>query len=189
MVRKFSILCFIICLVAGCGIREDGGSDDESLNRSVLIELIVGNMQKQLVNDDKTARDVLCRSERGDTLRLSRIIGGRAKAILYGGDSYCNSCIDHHLSQINSLSENTGDEIIILFKNVTPRELALIKSNNRLTAPVFSASEKLGLPVEEEFSPCFFILKPNLTTVNTFYPIKEMPHYNSIYYDYLENNI
>ena len=67
---------------------------------------IIDNIPKQLINDGSEVNDVLCYSENGDSIRLKQILNGIPKLILYIGKDYCNSCINYHLGQINSLITN-----------------------------------------------------------------------------------
>lgn len=156
----------------------------------IISDLIKDNIPKQLNNDHSELNNVWCYYGVGDSLQLKTILNGRSKLFLYGGNSYCNSCIDYHLSYINKLGEIIGnDNIVLLFKQVTPRELTMIKNDNKLNVIVVSTNSDLSLPIEKNSTPCFFALSPDLKVYNTFYPIKEKSDYNDIYYRYIVERI
>ena len=152
---------------------------------NIFTNIIIDNISKQLINDDKTINNVICFSEDGNAYDFEIILDRTPKLILYGGSTYCNSCIDYHLSQVNSLGRTTNGNIVLLFKHITQREMVLIKASHNLNIPVFTTNDDLGLPVETDDTPCFFVAKPDMSVINTFYPVKEKPNYNAIYYNYL----
>ena len=180
---------FIICGTAIYFSRKEKDAVRRYSSVNVFTNIITDNIPKQLANDDRKINNVLCLSEQGYTIDFKQILDGKPKLILYGGSTYCNSCIDYHLSQINSLTEVTGNNIILFFKSLTQRELVLIKTNNKLSIPIFTTDDEIGLLFESENTPCFFVVKLDMSIINTFYPVKEKPNYNNIYYKYLLNNM
>lgn len=87
----------------------------------------------------------------------------------------------------NKMSNIIGTEnIILLFKELTPRELAIIKNNNSLDISPYSTQDFISMFSEYDNQPCFFVLDKNLNISNTFYPIKGKANFNQAFYDYIK---
>lgn len=108
---------------------------------------------------------------------------------MLGGDSYCNSCIDYHLPFLSEMGNAIGgSNIILLFKNVSVKQLIMLKNNQKLNFIIASTIDKtqnIGIPIEEENTPCYMVITDKLEISASFYPIKELPNYNKNYYSFI----
>lgn len=180
------VLC-VYSTVLYCEKKYKTSNLGTSLTSTAIVhDIVLNNWAKQLESDNTSINDVLCYSESGDSVKISSLLKKQeGLIILYGGNSYCNSCIDYHMNMLNNKAHFINGNIIILFKNVSSRELMIIKSNNRLEIPIYATVEHLSLLDEDDGQPRFFLLNENLFVSNTFYPIKGNAEINNVFYKFL----
>ena len=153
----------------------------------LFLSYIIENQKMQFENNGKFLNNVLCKTVLGDTVRFSSLISESNLLVLYGGSSYCNSCIDYHIQVINGMKQNLLNEIdiVLLFKGVDVRELQIIREANNLLFPLYSTDLDLGIPAEEVEQPVLFVVRPDLLVTNTFFPLKTKAVYNDTFYKQL----
>lgn len=82
---------------------------------AILHDMMLDNWSKQLDSDNTCVNDVLCYSENGDSMKLSSLLVEENLVVLYGGNSYCNSCIDYHMNALNNKASFIKGNVIVLF--------------------------------------------------------------------------
>jgi len=108
------------------------------------------------------------KTEKSDSQLLHNVLD-RTKLVLRYSELNCQSCLDAVLTQIQSNSNFSNENTLLLAYYKNPAYLYQFKRMNRLRLPVYSIN-KTGLPPDTLNIPYFYLLDKDLRVSNVFIP-------------------
>lgn len=111
---------------------------------------------------------LLLKNEKADSLLINTITGS-PKLVLRYSELNCQSCVDAMLTQIQSNSNISNENILLLAYYKNPAYLYQFKRMNQLQLPVYSI-KNTGLPPDTLNLPYFYLLDKDLRVSNVYIP-------------------
>ena len=117
----------------------------------------------------------------GEKQELGSLPEPGRRLVLYFSMQNCLQCVKYMLPVLKQLTEETGAEkVICMINSHSRREVSLFNRDNGLDGLVFIV-DSLGLPLEKENLPFFFVIDENLKTNYVYIPRGEMTEQTAAY--------
>lgn len=151
--------------------------------------LIEKNLFFNISNSNVQLNNIDLISDNGENIKLYDLFHERGeKIVLYSGLEYCNSCIEYQIQNVIWLSKILGkDNVIMIIYKLTTREIILLKIKYNIEFVLIGSHEPIGLPIEKEYLPVYFITNNLFISKDIFIPFKDKNEYNKKYFDIIIN--
>lgn len=111
------------------------------------------------------------------------------KLVLYFDTSDCMACVELILPSLKKLMHEVGEsKVCFLITSQNRREVSVFKHINKLNNPIYEV-QSLGLSLENENTPFFFILDEQLKTNYVYIPRRDMLQQTEKYLNLIKKRI
>lgn len=122
----------------------------------------------------------------GKKQELKDLLGKGKKLMYYFSMQNCLLCVKHTLPSLKQLADEVGAEkVICLVNSHSRREVSLFNRDNELNIPVY-IPHSLGLSLEKENIPFFFVIDEDLKTGYVYIPRGKMSVQTTKYLDLMK---
>ncbi|WP_106829931.1 TlpA family protein disulfide reductase [Parabacteroides pacaensis] len=123
----------------------------------------------------------------GKKQELKDLPGKGKKLMYYFSMQNCLLCVKHILPSLKQLADEVGTEkVICLVNSHSRREVSLFNRDNELNIPVY-LPYSIGLSLEKENIPFFFVIDEDLKTGYVYIPREEMSVQTTEYLDLMKH--
>lgn len=139
------------------------------------------------LEDTYLDRNILLQTDKGETVKLSSVVGkGFTLALRYTSFS-CTPCVDSIVEKIRDFikTQEGNINVLILGEYRLPQELKAFKRTNRILSNIYNVSN-IKLSLEEESLPYIIILDETLKVIETFIPRPELPQLTDLFLEKLK---
>lgn len=156
----------------------------ENGSKDALLSLVERNLFLNIENSNLVIKDVEFSTENNEKIKFSKLFSkGEEKLIFYSGLEYCNSCIENQMPFLLWLSNQIGNNnVVIIFNKITRREISLLKKMYNLKCLCLSSQDEIGIMHKNNNLPFFFITNSSLLSKDIFVPLKDKTEYNKRYF-------
>ncbi|HCT30765.1 MAG TPA: hypothetical protein DIW31_08520 [Bacteroidales bacterium] len=155
--------------------------------KDLKVNMLEDAITQSLTSEDLTIRNNITIDNGEASTLLNNVVGSKPRLILRYSELNCQACIDVQLASLNKLAYKIGKEnIIILASYKAIANMTKFKRINKLDMSIYNV-DSIGLPLEKENIPFYFIIDQNKKTKLTFVPYKEFPSLTEKYFELIQN--
>lgn len=178
----FIILFFCIIIVAAFSFVINRYES----NNNFLTETISGKYWLEFESNNQTFFDCILQQNGNnlDSLFLHEIVGNTPKLFLRFKETNCNVCIENELENLIKLASKVDTNNIILLGSFTNSRARWMRKSS---FKIFNiGNQELGLSLDKENMPYYFILNKDFSAKSVFIPFKEFPGLTDKYFELIK---
>lgn len=173
----FVIISYLIINVLTDNTFKNNHQSNESVSLTDHFTMIKGNLMLQFSSDGHKMINVDIGND--GHMKIQDIVKIKPRLVFRFSSDHCITCLEAAMEALQLLidDEFEFDNMVFLPKYHNKRAYNIFLKDNNINVNIYNVTDDLEIPAEKFGVPYFFVLMPDLTTLSTFIPAKELEQY------------
>lgn len=179
---SFNILLLSIVYMVNAKYKKESNLLTEKVNKLSFDNFSLQNnaiISKQ--GDCRLNPNILLYNKGGDSIKLSKLERNDYTLVFRYTTQNCSTCVQRILDKMLEFKKEHANVDILLLTNYRTQADKIFSKRIYKEFPAIYSAFTLGLPLEDDVVPYFFILDNDLRVIDTFIPEKELPELTQRY--------